>query len=374
MGKHKLQPFSLSIMIITLIFLLLNIQCTKDKTHKGIASQPIIKAKTDDLKNTIVTPHLEQEIVVGLNVLWCNTFQLAWNEFCDLTGGPVQMESAPSIVPILNGRAVSKEDLDENSYVALAGLASEGIYEKIQKELEKKFKGQANPELLDSTPKMTWVTYAYLFKELPFQWAFTRFHERLIFGNYYVDSFGINQLTNIQKDEVKMASQVTILDYNNEDDFVIELKTQVKEDRLILAKVSPEKTLRDIISVVEKRIEKAVPTQMDEMSDLFVPVLDFDILHEYSELYSHPIHTIDKKLDGTEITVALQSTRFRLDERGAILKSESIFAAGLAPRNLVFDKPFLILLKRYDAQNPYFALWIGNTELLVPLQKKSATE
>ena len=33
----------------------------------------------------------------------------------------------------------------------------------------------------------------------------------------------------------------------------------------------------------------------------------------------------------------------------------------------VFDKPFLIMLQRKDAEMPYFALWVDNTELLMPI-------
>ncbi len=35
------------------------------------------------------------------------------------------------------------------------------------------------------------------------------------------------------------------------------------------------------------------------------------------------------------------------------------------PKKMVFDKPFLILLKRTDAKNPYFGLWTMNTELMI---------
>ena len=35
----------------------------------------------------------------------------------------------------------------------------------------------------------------------------------------------------------------------------------------------------------------------------------------------------------------------------------------------IFDKPFLILLERKGAANPYFALWVGNAELLVPFKR-----
>ena len=333
--------------------------------------EPDLKANADELKQTIITSHLEQEIVPGTNVLWCNTFQLAWNELCDLTGGPIAMNPAPSMVPILNKKSASAEDLDEESYVAMAGLANEGIYEKIRTELDKKFKGQANPNLLDTTPEMDWIAYAYLFKQLPFKWAFTRFHKNVTFEGYKVDSFGIWQFMNDQKHKVRMAKQVDILDYQNNDDLIIELKTQAENDRSILAKIPPQATLSETIRAVEKRIHLAKPEKMVEMEHLYIPVLNFDVLREYSELYEHPIHTANENINGTSIIFAAQSIRFRLDERGAILKSEGLAASGLSKRNLVFDKPFLILLKRREAKAPYFALWVGNAELLVPQSKKS---
>ena len=61
--------------------------------------------------------------------------------------------------------------------------------------------------------------------------------------------------------------------------------------------------------------------------------------------------------------------RFRLDERGAVLKSEAYHgpvASKGGPRQFIFDKPFLILLEREDAAQPYFALWVDNAELLAP--------
>ena len=64
-----------------------------------------------------------------------------------------------------------------------------------------------------------------------------------------------------------------------------------------------------------------------------------------------------------------QSIRFRLDERGAVLKSEAASAGGDGYRQMVFNKPFLILLKRRDAGKPYFALWVGDPELLVRVSK-----
>ena len=75
---------------------------------------------------------------------------------------------------------------------------------------------------------------------------------------------------------------------------------------------------------------------------------------------------------GLPIVLALQNVRFRLDEHGAILKSEAAMAAEAADRRslaqFIFDKPFLILLERKDAAQPYFALWVDNPELLAPFE------
>ena len=40
----------------------------------------LLTAAAGALKATVVTPHLDQPIKTGENVLWCGTFQLAWNE------------------------------------------------------------------------------------------------------------------------------------------------------------------------------------------------------------------------------------------------------------------------------------------------------
>jgi len=100
-----------------------------------------------------------------------------------------------------------------------------------------------------------------------------------------------------------------------------------------------------------------------------VPVLNFELWKSYDELRDK-IVTTPGPLQGTPIGIAMQTIRFRFDERGAILKSEAAIAKAAemmgGPRQLIFDKPFLILLERRDAKQPYFALWVDNAELLVP--------
>jgi len=357
-------------------------QNKKAPTHAEIAGEAALKATADQLEKTFITAHLDAKIEKGRNLLWCATFQLAWNELCDLAGGPIDVESSPDLARSLNKRSVEASDLDAKSFVAMAGKVEDGIMEKIARALEEKFKGLASPELLPapgSLPLSWWVTYAYLFKHLPFEFAFTRWKYPVEFGESEVAAFGIQQYYRGQKNEIKMASQVSVIDFKNNDDFLIELKTRSNEDRLILAKIQPAKTLAATIEAVHARLARGKKATINEMETLWIPVLDFDVLRDYGEITGLRVKSPDKgretagkeEMTGLPIAVARQSIRFRLDETGAVLKSEAIGVLGGRANSYLFDKPFLILLERRSARNPYFALWVDNAELLVPFAKKS---
>jgi hypothetical protein len=347
--------------------------CSRSKhsqaSHAEIAGPAAVKADANQLPGTIVTPHLECEITPGKNVLWCATFQIAWNKLYDLLGGPIQWPDAPEMVNILNRRPVTRRDLDEASYVVVAGWTtndSNDIRQKIAPELNRRFKGAASPELpprLDSVPPQRLISYTYLFRELPFQRAFDRMRRAHQFNGRPVESFGIFQLLPEDKSEAKMAEQVLVYDFRGEDDFIIELKTQSKSDRLILAKIPASPTLAETVKAVQSRLAPGAPHPMQQHADLFIPVIDFDVLRNYKELTGK----------GSLLEMALQQIRFKLTERGAVLRSEAaIVAKAMSLRNLVFDKPFLVMLQRTDVSQPYFALWVANAELLVPFHETSS--
>ncbi|MBN2022343.1 MAG: hypothetical protein JW809_06070 [Pirellulales bacterium] len=350
-------------------------------SHDDVAGKAHLKVTAEQLKKTVISPHTEEPIAPDKNVLWCNTLALAWNELCDLSGGPVQLVPDHPMVAILNKRAASKEDLDAASYVARAGLASDGIFEQIRRELEKKFSSQASPVLLDAMAQhelVDWFAYAYLFKNLPFECEFGRWADRLQFDGQPVEAFGLIPSSPDVSNNSIIAEQVSVLDYRSDDDFIVELHTKAKDDRLILAKVAPEGTLEDTIDAIRRRVERAEPKWLQPGDTLLVPVLNFDVMREYGELHMRNLKSDNSAISGPVLAM-VQSIRFRLDERGAVLKSEAVVGGlgmaetvtlGPKPRNLIFDKPFLILLCRRGAKRPYFALWVGNIELLVASQPR----
>ena len=336
--------------------------------HEDSAGTADLTCNADAFKHTVVASNLDYPLEKGTNVLWCATTQVAWNELCRLVGEDIQMESEDPMVAILNRKDVTRADLDEQTYIATAGIVGEGILEDIQRKLNDRFAGKAAPKLAPipgSLPRDWFVAYAYLFANLPFEWAFERLEYPLKFGETDVENFGINQFLEGQENEEKAASQLLIYDYRNADDFIIELKTKLAGHRLLLAKVPPESTLKATILATQKRVAAVQPTTMEKCNDLLVPVLNFDTTREYTELQGKPLSVGNPRFNGREIAIALQQIRFRLDERGAVLKSEAIFVPGIG-QNLVFDKPFLIMIQYDKGQLPYFALWVDNAELLVP--------
>ena len=170
-----------------------------------------------------------------------------------------------------------------------------------------------------------------------------------------------------------------MLDYKSDDDFIVSLQPKDVKEWIILAKIAPADTLQRTVDAVRSRIRTSglKPEQQMLRADesLVVPMLNIDVRQSYDKL-CRKIITTPGPLDGWFIALALQGIRFRLDEEGAMLKSEALMAEAAAeriapaqrerPRELLFDKPFLILLERHDAQRPYFGLWVGNTELLTP--------
>jgi hypothetical protein len=343
---------------------------------------PLLRADARELRRTVVTPHLEEQIVPGRNVLWCSSFQLAWNEGCRNASGDIRLDAEPPMVQALNRKTASEADLAPGSYVAIFGRFDRDTVGNIRQELAQKFPGQASPELLDMVARKAGMNgapgprmvYAYLFRDLPFENQFERLKQPLLFATTQVASFGVSLKT---PERFEVAQQVLVLDYQSGDDFILVLRPKEEGERILLAKVVPAETMERTISSIRKRIaERREGEQSESLAGnevLVVPILNFDVWREYGELEGKRI-TTPGQLEDMVIAWALQRIRFRLDQRGAVLLSESWFAesagapAAPKPRQFIFDKPFLILMERTGAAQPYFALWVDNAELLAPYQ------
>jgi hypothetical protein len=354
-------------------------------SHDDVFSKDkLLTANAEDLKNTVITPHLEASIKPGQNLLWCGTFQLVWNEICGLIDQDIHFTEDPPEVAPLNKKEFTAKDLDDGSYVALAGFVKDGIHAKIREALKKKFNGQASPHLLpnpDKSPRpQDIVAYAYLFKHLEFKVPMERLEEPLSFGNTRVSAFGLGPYKPAQQ---AIYPEISVVSYSGPDDFIVELKSKAAGDQIILTKTKPGDTLLKTVTVVLDKVKTAKPDMAQPGDILAVPRFNFDLTRRFGEVMGRklivnpfpPVASsgLHKILDqDLQITEALQNIRFEMDEKGVRLRSESHISLSCAEeamprgRHMIFDKPFLVMLKRTDAATPYFALWVEDAELLVP--------
>ena len=312
------------------------------------------------------------------NYLYCATFRIAWDKLRQSPGASIGMDPMPPIVAELNRLPYSPDNLDPDSYFA-ASVDTDDVG-KMKNELQQRFPGAAGPTTFPATERgQGHVLFAYLLKSLPFSDAFNGNSPPLMFPNGVakarVASFGGSSARQL----------VHIPDYRTDEDFIIELKTESERDVMLLAKIPAESTMQATMDKVLERV--ASPNALHDRfslgwnEDLLIPKLSFNIIKGYKELLDTEI--IDSSFDKGEypefIVKADQATAFVLNERGAKLESsfemESVIGdfgdelSGDPPpppqiRKFHFDRPFLLLLRQQESHEPYFAVWIANTELM----------
>ncbi len=324
----------------------------------------------DQLVHTVVTTDWEAPIESGRNLIYCATFQLAWNSLIDdVVAEPVKLEGDPPLAQVLNKRLVEKSDLTDDCYVALAGLAKNGILDRVNTALESKFGEAAPVEGMALRPEDI-LAYAFLLKDMPFEIPFEILDEPIRFqsarGVVPVQGFGIESGGGGRKAK-KICRQVKVISYMHPMT-CIELKTKAAEDEVILALVEPEEDLLSTVKTVLAIVDSAGQARnLKPDARLSIPVVEFHVRKEYEEVVDVPLR--NEGFHEYWIAEAIQDIRFRMDERGLHLRSRAHFLVTASmPMRIVFDRPFLLYIRKRGAALPFFAAWIEDPEILVPAE------
>jgi hypothetical protein len=333
-------------------------------------SEAFLDTTSNKLKETKIISHMETKIDKGNNLIYCSTFQLAWNELKDtIIKDNISLSDEPEMVKYLNKSLSTKKDLSDASYVALAGYAKDGILNKINAELKEKFNSEA-PKVNEKLHPEDIMAYSFLLKDLQFEKPFEDLKGKLTFQDKIVKAFGIYKYEDKHEE---IGKQVDVLFYNKStssrpEEFAVTLKAQNSSDEITLALVNPSNSLLETYEYIQSNIKSNSASKLNEGENLIIPKFDFNISHSYDELLQK--HFINKGFEDYFIAKATQDTKFKLDEKGAKLKSEAkIIGTKSAPvslnRNLIFNKPFALYMKEKGAKYPYFMMWVDNPEILV---------
>jgi prepilin-type processing-associated H-X9-DG protein len=347
------------------------------------------EVKSTDLKRTSVAATLDCPMSEHKNVIWCGTFQVAWDNFKNkIIGEPIQLIDVNDLDNRLNNNEYSTENLEPDSFYAAAGFVKDGIIEQIQEEMSNRFPSEPVPvfDRRYRTLPLAFAAYAFLSVNAGFKFPFYTNNRKFTFQ----DSNGITsdvtsfraqtEVSNPNTKNVREQVEVLYYEYGQQDSsetFAVDLCKYTDPYQVVLARLPRHETLSETLSEVQKKIPEFktdpnydVLCKLRSIDSLIVPDVLYKLTHHFKELegkmFSNP------KWQGYFIFEAMQMVDFSLSRTGVILKSEARMggAGGIPPRieqprHFYFDRPFLIYVKKRGTDySPFFVMWVDNAELL----------
>ncbi len=327
--------------IILTLFLTTFFSCKNDRKFSEVEN-------LSEYKNTQFIPTLEHKISNDKNSVYCATLLFAWDEIRKQINSPLTIFDECFDLKLLNKSTSFENVLKSNEYEVSV---------------------EVDGDLITARAEFN--------KSLPFELKLQSFKNKLTFDGQKVSSFGVNGYDNYEQLKI-----VKIIYYKNDNNFIIKLLPKDKQHEIILFKTDQSfNSIADMTEEIDKLIEIGKSEKKNEKinwkyyyneADLVViPKLNFNIETNYKTLEGNNFKSNEQIF---QIERAWQRTAFILDESGAEIESEVVIEEAAAameeeyekpkPKKMIFDKPFLILLKRTDNENPYFGLWTINTELM----------
>lgn len=333
----KRQTAIILTLILTTLF-----SCQNDRKF------PEVK-KLSEYKNTQFIPTLEHKISNDKNSVYCATLLFAWDEIRKEINSPLTISDEYFDLKLLNQSNSFKDVLKSNEYTARGEVEGDSISAR-----------------------------AEFNKSLPFELKLKSFSNKLIFDGQKVSSFGV-----YGNDSYEQLQIVKIIYYKNDNNFIIKLLPRDKEHEIFLFKTDQSfNSIAEMITEIEKLTEIGKTEKNNKKinwkyyysseDEVVIPKLNFNIETNYITLLGNRFNTHKQNF---QIEIVWQRTAFILDESGAEIESEAEIVAAVEemeeeyekpkPKKMIFDKPFLILLKRTENKNPYFGLWTTNKELMI---------
>lgn len=360
------KRYLILLVIINIVLIIINIFIWKD----------------DSNTETLVTEGATQKLytssdgVADLEKVWCGSFQLAWNELMDYAGGEIEFigeETSSETLENLNKQNFTKDMIsEENYYIKVEEKPTPSLKDDILKDLENKF-GNKDSKILDnlSFENINGIAiYTMIQKQFEFLKEFDKLKEGIFFENNdsttKVRYFGIDD-----ESKKSLYDNVEIMYYDEKsaweiNEFAVKLKTK-ENDEIILYRTdktdSFEKLYQDVLEL-DKSYEGS--EEFSGYDVLKIPYINLNFDISYDELCGKEI----KNLNGEYIDTAVQNITFSLNPKGGFLQSEaaiitdSMSAPATMARLFNYTRPFIMFIKEKEAEKPYFAVRINNTEFL----------
>ena len=318
----------------------------------------------DDINRDVVVSF---DSPISENTIWCAGFNLVWNDLKDTynNGKDISFKDGKNILlDEVNASTFTKNNLSKESYYTKSGYKTPALKEEIKQGIKEKFNQESDvlEDIQFEKDSRDLCLYAMLYKKFQYLVPFDDIGQDTFKDKQYA-FFGIKEST-----EEKRA-QLYPMYYKDEDHFVIRMDT-MENDSILICKGIEGKTFKEIYENSIKKHETYDGSYTFTEDDFFkMPKLNINMKKDFEELKNHPFDLKDGEYD---ISDALQTIRFTLDEKGGEVKSEAILGVNLAfapfmeeekkERYFFVDDTFTLFLMEQDKELPYLALHISDME------------
>ncbi|MBX2874733.1 MAG: hypothetical protein KTR30_21600 [Saprospiraceae bacterium] len=293
------------------------------------------------------------------NYVWAIGMQLCWNQlYNDFLHGPIQLkkegQKAQKLASLFNLRRFDQSAVSPKSVYANAGFGPQ-LIKAIQEDLARDFPNRTTDTLSGLTPGlMDLICFSYLYKNFQHH---SRFKEiEMLFLGSKVKGFA---------PEVSGSPGIELLDYDDDDNFVLRLLSKSGQDEIVLIKGNETARMEDILQFLSGTMRGSTPAAADTIQ---IPNITLEVDREYHELLGGRLVAEGNELDNYVLTGMEEQIRLSLNYLGATVENEAVMAfarGGVAnPKRLVFDQPFWLVLKETQSPQPYLMLKVNNTAVL----------
>lgn len=361
---------------------------------------------TSLLKATQITPVLDAKINTDENLIYCSTFQIAWNRLIKnvLKNETIEIENAPEYMKSLNSQINDFLDIPIEPYTELIGNEKNGTAEKISstdQNLKININIEDNDIVILASLKKT-IMFEYEFDKLPVPLYFQKGPDYLMNKNngIPVEWFGIDAYNpdNLRHKNLSEIIEIPYYCHRGEakfipEGFIVKLITLSNDDELYFSTVKAENTLEktykkindlangNYLPYLDSREVEIIYNQHKEVIKSFPEKLVKYLVQECNiqnikwgssiripeiKINLKKIFLIGNHINNSNNTIskASQNIYFNLFVNNLPLKEAPIMGGGNGCFSI--DIPYVIFLRKKSSKYPYFMAYICNSELMIP--------
>jgi hypothetical protein len=290
------------------------------------------------------------------NYVWAIAMNLAWNELVTgQLGGDAKVETdnqeARTLVDLFNTGVFNRDLLEKAAYFVRSGIGPEEL-EKARADLKRE-KNIAH-SLLDLITLLAGELFSYGRVEKSLQWN-TQFERCVgIFRDQKVIAF---------QPARGAARDADVLRYEDVDPAktVVRLKTKDGKDEVYLMSGYVPGREAEMVDLVRTE-DWPNRSPLKGGDTLIIPSVHLKVSHDYPVMIGQQL--LNPRLPDVFIAEMREEINFSMNDKGVEFVAEAAIYATRSmpppPKWLIFDQPFLIVLKQTDQKLPYLVIGIDN--------------